>query len=1252
MKKLFQLITLLMLAITASFAQFTQATWTGAISSSWSDPLNWSGSSVPAVGYNVEIGTPQTGGYNLVLTGAATCENLTIVSGGTVNISDNSAAGVLLVKNKLWIQSGAALVASNATHPGTITVNGDFVRDGNFNPSSSGNFIFAGSGLQTVNTISSPTLNFSRLTINYGSTVQILGGPVAIGGSLVVNGVLKADPSTNYTITLSGTPAMSVAPGNFIPGASTVIYASSSATTIAGVEYNNLTFTATPGVTFTATSALTINGTLNINIGKFDPGTGVHSIKGSIQKGSNGTIIDNGSFNFCGTSAQTIPLLTYANIKVNNTAGVTLSGATGGVTVREITIGDVVANSTLNDGGHQILLASGVTTLTMSSSALLKLGDGSTATQLPNFTLMALSGATTTPTVNPGSTIEYIATSAQTVTGVSYVSLSLKGSGSIKTLNSCTVSGTLLIDLNVSATIPSGSTITSSGTLTNNGNITLDGSFYVQGSVGTQAIGILNSSSAGRFFITPSAGPQTIDLGTSNSLGPVQIGRSGGSEVMIFVGSTPSTFKNLDLASNAVIAPANNWTVTGLLHFSGTATLSVGSDRIMTLSDIDLVSPKNISNAGIINITGQTITNVNYSGAGTLNFDPSGPATYTFNNFTSNGLVIFNGGSNEMDFNVTTLGTFNNITMNNTAAFTMPGNWTVNGNLSVGTGANFNLGNGQLTFGGVKGSLTESTAGKVSCNPGSGTAEIIFTGSGAQTLTVSAATRDYSDIKLTVQKTGGNLYIVGGDIKINTLTFTSNAAIDMGGHNVIFMGTPGYTGTAVGSTGAQIFNGTISTIVNAATAYTFPVGDGTQNTPLILTSATSSPGLTTVGFKAAAPGGTIPNLSFTSSSAPSLSIIRASGFYWTVDVANTLVGRTDLSLNVKYNASDPFQSAGDVRLILRNLDTDPWTKIEGTTSNGGYANIPNTGSNISNVIVTGASAAVSPGTKKIAFGLCITKVSIAGKVYYGDAPATSGFGHADLVVRVQDIGDATLLFTNSVAVTASGTYTISNVSGMVSAQGYLGMVSTFPATSKFPISMIDAGDAIAAINTAVGHVTGAISSANTMARIAADVNRDNATLGRVACSGSAVATVGGEPVWSTSPSITINVIDAMLILQRAVNPNTVFPAGTYYSSTFTTGTNLTQDHSNQIIRILAMGDCKVDGVPAMTAKQKVMFAEKGSVDVDAKTAFSIPIRLESDAVNAAAFTIAAKYPADKVEYKGIVSSIAGVSAYASDGYVR
>ncbi|MEI6696386.1 MAG: hypothetical protein WCO13_09975, partial [Bacteroidota bacterium] len=179
---------------------------------------------------------------------------------------------------------------------------------------------------------------------------------------------------------------------------------------------------------------------------------GTYSLTVSGNWTNNGSFVHSTSIvNFNGSSAQTINgSNTFSTLKVNNAAGLTLSSS---ATVSNLTIGDVTANSIFNDGGFQ-LTASGTLNLV---SGTFRLGGGATATTYPAFA---------TNTIASGSTVDYAATSAQTIAAVNYSNLANSGNGDRTLASSGTIGISLAFTPGSGAYAISGSTVDYNGTTT------------------------------------------------------------------------------------------------------------------------------------------------------------------------------------------------------------------------------------------------------------------------------------------------------------------------------------------------------------------------------------------------------------------------------------------------------------------------------------------------------------------------------------------------------------------------------------------------------------------------------------------------------------------------------------------------------------------------------------------------------------------------------------------------------------------
>lgn len=141
--------------------------WTGAVSTDWNTPNNWSCGSVPSLIVNARIPVVVSNNYPVInnVSGVASVKNITIDSGASVTVSGNGA--------------GTLEIA------GTITNNGTF-------SASNGTIAMRGTSAQTIpaNAFSGNTLR--NLTINNTSGVTL-------GGATNLTGIIRATAGTFNT---------------------------------------------------------------------------------------------------------------------------------------------------------------------------------------------------------------------------------------------------------------------------------------------------------------------------------------------------------------------------------------------------------------------------------------------------------------------------------------------------------------------------------------------------------------------------------------------------------------------------------------------------------------------------------------------------------------------------------------------------------------------------------------------------------------------------------------------------------------------------------------------------------------------------------------------------------------------------------------------------------------------------------------------------------------------------------------------
>ena len=198
------IIAICLLCFTQSFSQ---TSWTGTVSTSWSLAGNWT-SGVPTVSQNAIIGDASfTGLFQPTVAANAACANLTI--GGAVPS--------ILTVNKLLTVSGNLMLNSNGTLSQgntNIVVGGNWTNSGTYSATGSGSpvptVVFAGTAQSIAGANST---SFRNLTVNPGS-VFLLSINIDVTGILTVGGTVNPAESPTYQI--SGGGSLTVIPSGLV----------------------------------------------------------------------------------------------------------------------------------------------------------------------------------------------------------------------------------------------------------------------------------------------------------------------------------------------------------------------------------------------------------------------------------------------------------------------------------------------------------------------------------------------------------------------------------------------------------------------------------------------------------------------------------------------------------------------------------------------------------------------------------------------------------------------------------------------------------------------------------------------------------------------------------------------------------------------------------------------------------------------------------------------------------------------------
>ncbi|SDF68010.1 hypothetical protein [Chitinophaga filiformis] len=479
---------------------------------------------------------------------------------------------------------------------------------------------------------------------------------------------------------------------------------------------------------------------------------------------------------FGSTQAATLTLTTGGSLTTQGN----ISGSWSGNATHTINTGSqtltVNGDLVLSDGtsGHVINLNAGAGTLTVAGSLTESGGANVTFTGAGTLNIGS-NYSYTSGTFTAGScTIVYNGASTQTVAGLAYNHLQVnKTAGAASMSSAATVAG----DLTVTA-----------------GTLSLNAAMTVSGNVNISSGAIINSDA-----VTLTAGGNWSNSGTFNaSGGTVTLNGSGAQSI------SATTFNNLVIDKTAGTA-----TLSGNCPVNGNLTITNGT------LDLSTFSASRSATGGIL-----TISNSATLLAGGANNFPSGFSTYTL---SSTSTVNYNGAVAQTVAGVS----YGHLTCSNGSTKTLAATCTVNGDLTIGSGATFN--GSTFTI-----NLYGNWVNSGTFTPASSTITLNGT---SKTIT---GTTTFN--RMTVY---GSYAVSGSDITYNgLLTIATGGSYDGGSGNatvngdltnngsLISNGVTTFTGTAVqtirfinavvsNSSGVINFNGTVPPILNSTSTPTY-----------------------------------------------------------------------------------------------------------------------------------------------------------------------------------------------------------------------------------------------------------------------------------------------------------------------------------------------------------------------------------------------------------------------------------------------
>ncbi len=754
--------------------------WTGAVSSSTSDPGNWV----------VTVGSPGNppGTDDVVVFGDQMFTNAP-----TFDVSTTVKRIIFESTKETTVTVGSGT---------TLTVRGNIL--GDWTSGNATHSINVGSETLAAN----GDIELSDGTTNHAIDLNASTGSISIMGGLFQEG--GAD------ITFTGTAALNIGEdfnytsGTFTAGNSTVTYDGSINQVVAGVTYNHLTINNSAGIvlsggniqvggnsnlnngTFTLEHDLDIEGDLTISSGTTLNAGDENAIYVAGNTTINGTF-DSGTSNFVldGAGNQNIPSATYHDITINKASGT--ASLEGDIFVKGNAI---ISSGTLDAGVHSITRTSVGGSATIAAGTTSLFGGGST--QVQNFASFV---------IDPTSTIHFNGTVARVIPSFNYGNLIISngGSNAKSLLGTTSVLGDLTInsgstfsianqiltlegDLNINGTFTTTSSFLElngtnkeiSGTtdfndlLVNGSYDYISGNPTINGNVEIATTGDFDLASStvnvyGDFTnrgIAESDGTVTFmgnQVQTIRLLNAISSSSSGiinfnGTVAPVLNSTSSPQFATVNINNTAPIAPSAPWTVAINMTIASGATFSGGS-----LSH---------------NFLGTFLNNGTVTSAGSMNFTPTSFApAITLGNFTSTGSVAF-GGNQEITLSDNTPSFTSVIISNsNVAGVTAGSAWSVSDNLLITSGATFKAGSFSHTISGDfsnQGTLDGQTSTFI-FDGASGTNSI----SGSGTTTFNHLTFDTGSIL----EVAGSIGVTGNFASNGTSLDLLNASVEFSGSN-------------------------------------------------------------------------------------------------------------------------------------------------------------------------------------------------------------------------------------------------------------------------------------------------------------------------------------------------------------------------------------------------------------------------------------------------------------------------------------
>ena len=350
----------------------TTATWTGAVSNKWNNPLNWDIFSVPSTTVSAMIAN--VGIQPVIDSLAASANYVTILSGATLTVKNNLP---LSIKNNLTNGGTLTVVSTLASDTSIITVGASWLDNGTFNPGKSRVTLTSTSLVKNIAT--GATSQFYNLTLAGTATFSMNNAMTVANNIDIKTGSTLSTGSSNYGINLGGSFTNN---GTFTPGSGTVTLTGTSGTqnvtagTATGKTFYNLTKASTSTSILNLKTDIGITNDLTINKGNVTANGYDFNVGGNYIWNNTGGSMSNADLVFIGSSTKL-----FSNS--SGTSGNTFNNVTFNKSAGTIILSNsITVNGTLTFNGGKMQL--GARSLTIGASATIVGGSASSYIQADN----------------------------------------------------------------------------------------------------------------------------------------------------------------------------------------------------------------------------------------------------------------------------------------------------------------------------------------------------------------------------------------------------------------------------------------------------------------------------------------------------------------------------------------------------------------------------------------------------------------------------------------------------------------------------------------------------------------------------------------------------------------------------------------------------------------------------------------------------------------------------------------------------